>query len=130
MKKKPKPNDIDAVIGKNLKTLRKIKGLSQASLAEGLDITFQQVQKYEQVKNRLSASRLYQASQLLECDILSFYQGLEGRLPHHDNNALRELKDADDVTIKIISLLNSIEDPGVKQKLLSFLKSLSLNKKY
>lgn len=129
MKKKPKPNEVDAVIGSNLKKIRKIRGLSQAELAEGLDITFQQVQKYEQIKNRLSASRLYQAAKVLECDITKFYDGIEDCLPHTNDNAFLDLKRTDAVTVKIITLLNSIEDPSVKHKLLMFLKSIVLNNK-
>ncbi len=38
---------IDIIIGRNVKTMRLKRGLSQAQLAEALGLTFQQIQKYE-----------------------------------------------------------------------------------
>ncbi|MCB1682086.1 MAG: helix-turn-helix transcriptional regulator [Rhodospirillales bacterium] len=129
MKTKPKPNDVDAVIGTNLRLIRKTRGLSQVELAEALDITFQQVQKYEQGKNRVSASRLYDAAKVLDCNLMNFYDGLyddEGA-QHHRRSA--NLNRVDRITMQIVGLLNSIEDQDVKKKLLLFLKSLSLRNK-
>lgn len=48
--------DID--IGRRIRDIRKAKGLSQTDLAEFLGMTFQQVQKYEGGKNRISTSAL------------------------------------------------------------------------
>ena len=45
-------------IGMRIRRSRMTAGLSQEQLAELLDITFQQVQKYENGKNRVSAGRL------------------------------------------------------------------------
>ena len=39
---------------------RTMRGMSQSKLGEALNVTFQQVQKYEKGVNRISASRLYQ----------------------------------------------------------------------
>jgi transcriptional regulator with XRE-family HTH domain len=41
-------------------------GLTQQALAGALDLTFQQLQKYENGKNRISASRLQHISQILK----------------------------------------------------------------
>jgi transcriptional regulator with XRE-family HTH domain len=48
----------DVLIGARLRSLRKIAGLSQTQVGDALGVTFQQVQKYENGKNRLSGSRL------------------------------------------------------------------------
>jgi transcriptional regulator with XRE-family HTH domain len=49
-------------------------GLSQTDIADALDLTFQQVQKYEKGSNRLSAGRLYRLAVLLEVPLTYFYQ--------------------------------------------------------
>lgn len=49
---------MDAAIGLRVRQLRRAAGLSQSALAEKLEITFQQIQKYENGKNRISASAL------------------------------------------------------------------------
>jgi transcriptional regulator with XRE-family HTH domain len=65
---------MDLHVGWRLKMRRTILGLSQEKLAEKLGITFQQVQKYERGQNRISASRLYHLSQLLQVEISYFFQ--------------------------------------------------------
>jgi len=52
------PSQVEQAIGARLKLLRKAKNLTQKELAELLDVKFQQVQKYENGTNRISASRL------------------------------------------------------------------------
>jgi transcriptional regulator with XRE-family HTH domain len=58
---------IDTAVGARLKVQRRRLGMSQALLAEGLGISFQQVQKYESGANRISASMLLKAARVLEC---------------------------------------------------------------
>ncbi len=66
------PNDIDLYIGRQLRKIRKNLNISQVRLAEELGVTFQQVQKYENAKNRISASRLYQICKILKVSISEF----------------------------------------------------------
>ena len=52
------PNPIDVEVGKRIRVYRNRAGLSQTHLADALNITFQQVQKYEHGVNRVAPSRL------------------------------------------------------------------------
>lgn len=70
-----KANALDAHIGAVLKSERAKKGLSQEDLATGLEITFQQIQKYEKATNRISASRLFELSKILQIPLTDFYTG-------------------------------------------------------
>lgn len=70
-------NNIDLYVARRLKIKRQQRGWSQNKLAKALNITFQQVQKYENGKNRVSSGRLYQLSQILETDIKYFFEGLK-----------------------------------------------------
>jgi transcriptional regulator with XRE-family HTH domain len=54
--------------------------LSQTQLADGLGLTFQQVQKYEKGTNRISASRLHQMSHILCVPVPFFFEGTPGEL--------------------------------------------------
>jgi transcriptional regulator with XRE-family HTH domain len=53
-------------------------GMSQEKLGEMLNLTFQQVQKYEKGTNRISASRLVEIARVLGVNINHFYEGLTG----------------------------------------------------
>jgi len=50
--------------------------MSQEKLADALGLTFQQVHKYEQAANRISASRLQQISHILKVPVAFFFEGL------------------------------------------------------
>lgn len=67
---------VDAHVGQRLRLLRKERGLSQTALAARVGVTFQQIQKYETGKNRLSASRLYRLASVLGVDVSAFFDGL------------------------------------------------------
>jgi len=59
------PNPIDAKVGARVRMRRLILGISLTKVGEALDVSFQQVRKYENGTNRISASRLQQIADLL-----------------------------------------------------------------
>ncbi len=61
----PAANAIDVEVGARIRSRRKVLGISQSALGEGLGITFQQIQKYEKGSNRVGASRLQGIANLL-----------------------------------------------------------------
>lgn len=68
-----RPSDVDLLVGERLRHRRVALGISQTSLAGGLGITFQQVQKYERGINRISASRLQAAADILSVPVMHFF---------------------------------------------------------
>lgn len=73
MKTKGKPNEIDIEIGINLKRIRQSKNMSRNELALWIDVSYQQIQKYENALNRISASRLALFADIFDVPITSFY---------------------------------------------------------
>ncbi|MDD9919440.1 MAG: helix-turn-helix transcriptional regulator, partial [Alphaproteobacteria bacterium] len=74
---KKSPHPIDIHVGQRLKQQRKLQNISQKSLAKQLGITFQQIQKYENATNRISASKLYKLSQILKTPIQCFFENYQ-----------------------------------------------------
>ena len=70
-----KAADLDKHIGLRLKMRRILMNMTQEDLAQKLNITFQQVQKYEKAINRVSASRLYEIAHILNINITYFFEG-------------------------------------------------------
>jgi transcriptional regulator with XRE-family HTH domain len=70
------PDPTDLHVGQKLREARLRARMSQEQLGAGIGVSFQAVQKYEQGENRLSASRLFKAARLLECQIGFFFAGL------------------------------------------------------
>ncbi len=69
------PNPIDKHVGSRVRMRRMMVGMSQERLGDALDLTFQQVQKYEKGTNRIGASRLHQISVILQVPVSFFFEG-------------------------------------------------------
>ena len=50
-------HEVDLHVGSQIRLRRRILGISQTKLGDALGLTFQQIQKYENGTNRVSASR-------------------------------------------------------------------------
>jgi transcriptional regulator with XRE-family HTH domain len=69
------PNPVDVLVGSRIRLLRKRRKMSQAELGKALGVTFQQVQKYENGKNRVGASRLHLVATTLDVPVSEFFTG-------------------------------------------------------
>ena len=69
MRTKGGGNPIDLLVGSRIRKFRKGRGMTQAQLGEKLGVSFQQVQKYENGKNRVGASRLQMISTALDVPV-------------------------------------------------------------
>ena len=54
-------------LGKKLRMRRLSLGLTQTKVAQAINVTFQQIQKYEKGTNGVSSNRLMQLSRFLKC---------------------------------------------------------------
>src|SRR6476659_116622 len=72
---KKAPNPTDKHVGARVRMRRMMLSMSQEKLGDALDLTFQQVQKYEKGTNRIGASRLSQISQILQVPVAFFFEG-------------------------------------------------------
>ena len=93
IKTKGKPCETDVHVGHRLRLRRSFLGLSQEKLADALELTFQQVQKYERGVNRISAGRLWEMSKILDVPVSYFYEGLErGEVSPLEDLSPRQMK--------------------------------------
>lgn len=67
--------NIDALVAERVRAARIAAGLTQERLANKIGVAFQQVQKYENGTNRISAGRLYLISIALDVPIERFFEG-------------------------------------------------------
>jgi transcriptional regulator with XRE-family HTH domain len=99
---------VDVQVGRNLRRIRLAKGLSQTDLAIELDMSFQQIQKFEIGSNRLSASRLHELAQIFDVPVSAFFEGIVTGI------------DAD-----IVRTVAAIEDARIRTRIVDFIKSLA-----
>lgn len=67
--------ELDAFVGARIKRLRLDKGVSQAELARQLDISAQQLMKFEQGAHRINAGKLARIARILDVDPGEFFKG-------------------------------------------------------
>ena len=65
----PKQCEFDEMVGANLKYMRKFRQLAMTKVAEQLPFTFQQLQKYENGRNTISAYKLLKLCKIYKADI-------------------------------------------------------------
>jgi transcriptional regulator with XRE-family HTH domain len=68
-------NPVDSLVGGRIRLLRKRRKMSQSDLGKALGVTFQQIQKYENGKNRVGASRLHLVATALNVPINELFDG-------------------------------------------------------
>ena len=123
------PHPVDVDVGPQLKKLRGHRQLSQQALAGKLGLTFQQIQKYEGGKNRLSASRMYEIGAHLDVSPAYFFEGLdpglktiisgdrrswsEDKTPYHLNNDFMTSTES----IRMMAAFYRINDANVRLSL-------------
>ncbi len=74
--------DVDQYVARQLKALRLTMGLSQGQVAEELGVTFQQIQKYENGVNRISAGRTMQFAEMFDVSVLALFPDRLDYKPH------------------------------------------------
>jgi len=68
-------NNFNLHIGKKLRFQRLCLGLTQTKVGNAVNVTFQQIQKYEKGTNAVSAERLLQLANYLKVPVTYFYEG-------------------------------------------------------
>lgn len=66
---------VDVIVGARITQRRNEINVSQMLLADAIGVTYQQIQKYEKARNRVSASRLFQIAAFLKVPVTYFFKG-------------------------------------------------------
>lgn len=116
------PNDVDIHVGKQMMLFRKGAGLSQTELANQIGISFQQVQKYEKGKNRVSAGKLFEIAQALSVSVSDFFDETANKTGSAQNAPLTSKLGTDELAI--LHCFNQIRDTQLKKDLVKLIKRL------
>jgi transcriptional regulator with XRE-family HTH domain len=127
---KKAPNQIDRHVGGRVRMRRMMIKMSQEKLGDALDLTFQQVQKYEKGTNRIGASRLQQIAGVLGVPVDFFFNGapaIEGPTDGFAEQAAPNYE-ADLLTadgLKLLRAFHVIKDQKVRRRLVELAQALS-----
>ena len=107
-------------LGNKLKLRRLALGLTQTKVAKAINVTFQQIQKYEKGTNGVSSNRLMQLSQFLKVPIIYFFEDFK---EFKDINTSNEIND--DLNYSFLSRTFSSLSKNQKEKILQILNNTS-----
>ena len=134
---KGRVDDIDKLVSKKLKMRRLFLGLSQQDIAKKLDVSLQQMQKYEKGINRISSGKLYVLTKFLKVPTDYFFTKLDSstsaiteqlyKMPskkkaEKDSNTITEME-----IIKLIKAYSSINNAKLRTKFIDIIKGVADN---
>jgi transcriptional regulator with XRE-family HTH domain len=122
------PSPIDKHVGSRLRMRRMMLGMSQEKLGKAFGLTFQQVQKYEKGVNRMGASRLQEAAQILNISVSFFFEGAPGEhkleedapSPAYVNKFV-----ASEDGLRLIKAFHRIARPAVRSRIVNLVPEIA-----
>ncbi len=127
---------IDVHVGARVRLSRTLLGMSQTGLGDALGLSFQQVQNYEWGTNRISASRLYDLSRVLDLSIEHFFEdmspavadsspaarksGKAKKPPSCEPNPMHRRE-----TLALVRAYYNVENAGVRKQVYELTKTLA-----
>ncbi len=128
------PSPVDVHVGARLRVRRRLLGMSQTTLGEAIGVTFQQMQKYEKGMNRISASRLFDLSRVLDVPVEFFFEDIPaevvGSSPSQRRGKAKERARyefdpmAKRETLELVRAYYKISDPEIRKRLFEMAKTL------
>lgn len=117
----PNESDIDLQIGRRLRRRRRLLGLTQHELGDGLGLHGQQIHRYECGANRISAARLHRIAAVLNAPVQYFYDGVPNGNGAPANDRYEVL--SNDETLALVHACLKLPAP-VRRKLFEFAAAL------
>ena len=124
------PKPVDMHVGSRVRMRRLMLGISQGELADALDLSFQQVQKYEKGTNRIGASRLAHISRFLQVPVAFFFEGAsDAPAVATSEKDTRSLVLMDDFVsspqgIRLVQSFTQIEDADVRRRIVDLVRAI------
>jgi transcriptional regulator with XRE-family HTH domain len=115
-------------IGIEIKRIREARGMSQMELAEGVGVSFQQIQKYEKGINKISVERIQQIAKALRTPVETFFE--KERVPmvseppdeYFPKEALMHVTQEE---AKLLRVYRKIENKKIRESLIQQLRGLA-----
>jgi len=117
-----KPDPVDVAVGWNIRQLRQSAGIRLERMAGQLDLSFQQLQRYETGASRITAAMLIRIAHVLEVPAA---QLLTGATEAANDRALQDDPEEHQAALALARDLLAIRDPAVRRSLQLHLRALA-----
>lgn len=122
------PEAVDVHVGQVIRRRRRKLGMQQIVLANALDITPQQIQKYETAQSRITASALFEIARVLKVPVAYFFAELDELEFQSFNDEIEAnvsafLKSSDGQELALV--FPQIGDVAVRKQFLSLARAMA-----
>ena len=111
-------------LGSKLRMRRLALGLTQTKVAQAINVTFQQIQKYEKGTNGISSLRIMQLGNILKVPVMYFFEDYPEYSGAREDGAVEE-----DLNYSFLAKLFSTLSDKQKEKILQILKNTRILEK-
>ena len=108
-------------LGSKLRLRRLALGLTQTKVANAINVTFQQIQKYEKGTNGISSLRIMQLSNFLKVPVVYFFEDYLAYQSSQDGN--NNNKETEDLNYSFLAKLFSRLSEQQKEKIFAVLRN-------
>ena len=131
---KGRADSIDKLVSKRLKMRRVMLGLSQNDLGKAVDVSIQQVQKYEKATNRISSGKLFAFAKFLKVPINYFYDKVDNtngiaNSVFAEEASVYEANTQDHTSEKevltLVKAFTDIKNPQSRKKVIELIKTMT-----
>ncbi len=125
------PDPADRHVGARVRMRRMMLGMSQTKLGDALQLTFQQVQKYEKGTNRIGAGRLQHIASILQVPVEFFFEGAPNS--HRPAHGKREASTPDYVSdflasstgLSLTKAFMRIKEPTLRRRIVRLVEEIA-----
>ena len=135
--KRSRVDIVDSYVGSKLRARRIICGMSQEMVGTALNVSLQQIQKYEKGMNRISGSNLYRLTKFLQVPFTYFFEDIESYMSSEDPKSMTLEDIYSTVTIDnereiftFITSYNKIATPKIRKRIIDLVSTLSMQGEY
>ena len=122
---------VDQHVGQRLKHRRIVLGLTRQEVGEAVNVSVQQIHKYETAINRVSSSKLYNLAKFLKVPVNYFFEVLESSglissstlaedSDEYDANELSERE-----VVKLMQVYKKIKPQSVRKKVVELVDAIA-----
>lgn len=130
---KGRADHIDKLVSRKLKMRRMMLGLSQEEVGQAVDVSIQQIQKYEKARNRIASGKLFTLAKFLKVPINYFFENSNDNLQTISNvfaeeseeyNTNEESSVSEKELIQLIKSFGEVKNSQTRKKIIELIKSM------